>query len=401
MRLAYLDPHPVPGTATVPLQILQMVDAFGKSGAEVHLITPRPAHPLTPAHILGHPISPQVHFHHLFDPRHHWWFPSGSNQPFFWQASRLLPKLAVDALFVRNIRLAARLLQQPPGRRLPLFFDTHELFANSFREAHYTLSLGQRLKLRRLSQTEALVYQRANGLLCTTPHLLEDIRQTYQTTTPGLASPLGYDAELAANALAESPFQPNRPPVLLFLGSLHAWKGISTLLEAMVMVDGAILKMVGGDALRHQALRQQAQSLGVADKIQWVQAIPPAQRFRMIHTADICLLPLSHRAIASRYTSPLKLFEYMAMGKPIITANLPSMRSLLEDGTHALLAEAEDATSLATAIRTLLDNPDLAHRLATAAQTLAQNYTWEKRAAQILAFITAQLSDTTRTVNAQ
>ncbi|MBF0401910.1 MAG: glycosyltransferase family 4 protein [Magnetococcales bacterium] len=396
MRLAYLDPHPVPGNETESLQILQMVDALGNSGAEVHVIAPHPPQPLTAANILGHELSPRVQFHPLPNLRARWGGPFGSNRIFFWLANRRLNTLTVDALLVRNLKLAARLLRRPAASRIPLFFDTHELFANTFQEENPNPSLRQRFKLRQLRRLERGVYARADGLICTTSHLKEDIDQSYRLSTPALAAPLGYDARLAAAALGEAALPPNQPPVLLFLGSLHPWKGLSTLLEAMVQVEGALLKIVGGDGARHQVLQQQARALGVAAKIQWVPAIPPAERFRMIRTADICLLPLSHRTIASRYTSPLKLFEYMGMGKPIITADLPSMRLLLSHGTHALLTEAENPTALAAAIQTLLNDPPLARQLATAARQQAKHYSWESRAAGMLTFMAKQMTKANR-----
>ena len=387
MRVVYIDPHPVPGEVTEALQILQMVDAFGRCGAEVELISPRAAYPREAAQILGHPLSERVQIHTLPNPRNQWWFPSGSNRPFFWLVTRLLrmpSDQTVDALFVRNLKLAAHLLRQPPGSMPPLFFDAHELFANSYREEHRTLSLRKRRKLAKLAATETLVYQRASALFCTTPKLLEDIRTTYRITTPAWASPLGYDAQLARQAACIARRPRNTPPVLLFLGNPHPWKGVGTLLEAMVEVEGAILKIVGGGGARHDALLRQARALGVSDRVRLARAVPPAQRFQVIASADICLVPLSKRTIASRYTSPLKVFEYMAMGKPIVATDLPSIRLLLEPGKHALLAEAENPASFAQAIRTLLQTPHMAERLAKTAQQHAQRYTWEKRAEKIL-----------------
>ena len=389
MKLAYLDPHPVPGRVTEALQIMQMIDAFGRCGADVTMVSPKPPQPQSAEQILGHRLSERVQFYPLPNPRNHWWFPSGSNRPFFWLARRFLQTIEVDALFVRNLKLAAYLLRQKSLRLPPLFFDTHELFANTYREENPHFSWSQTAKWHRLVRTESLVYQEAAGLVCTTPHLLADIHNAYPITTPCRAFSLGYDA----HGIEPSAIQPgtpvNAPAVLLFLGSLHPWKGVETLLKAMVTVEGAVLKIVGGEEQRHRELQQLAKVLGVENKIVWFKAVPPAQRFEVIRAADICLLPLSKRTIASRYTSPLKLFEYMAMGKAIVATDLPSIRLLLEHDTHALLAEAENPASFAQAIRSLLDDRQRAQKLATAAQEHAKNYTWEKRAEDILSFIRA------------
>ncbi|MBF0182873.1 MAG: glycosyltransferase family 4 protein [Magnetococcales bacterium] len=390
MKIAYLDPHPVPDAVTVPLQILQMVDAFGNGGAEVHLITPQPAHTRSVDSILGHSLSTQVQLHHLPDLRHRWWFPSGSNRPYYWMASRLLARLSVDLLFIRNIRLAARLLQDKRVQ-LPLFFETHELFANTYQEEHPHPSWQERRKWQRLAATEALVYQKASALISLTPFLLQDIERTYATRTPSLAAPLGFDATLAQQALA-TPRPTNPQPVLLYLGNLHPWKGVPTLLQAMTQVEGAVLRIIGGNPERNQLLQQQAEQLAITDKIQLLPPVPPAQRFHAIHAADICLLPLSQRTIASRYTSPLKLFEYMAMGKAIITADLPSMRLLLQHDRNALLTEVGDPAALAAAIRSLLADPATAQRLATAAQQLSLHHTWNERAKRMLAFMEERLN---------
>jgi len=56
--------------------------------------------------------------------------------------------------------------------------------------------------------------------------------------------------------------------------------------------------------------------------------IDPAKRFDLIAQADVCALPLTQTSIASRYTSPLKLFEYMSMSKPLVLADLPSIREV-------------------------------------------------------------------------
>jgi glycosyltransferase involved in cell wall biosynthesis len=384
MRLAYLDPHAVPDDVPEALQILHTLDGLGGAGVQVVMITPKPRRPLAARDILGHELSPTVRLQHLPDLRKRWWFPSGSNQPFYFLATRALRKLAVDAVLVRNLKMAEYLHTHLP--QLPLVFETHEIFAQTYREEHPHPTPAQAHKLAALVAREGEVYRWAKGLLALTPFLIEDIRQVYGVTTPAAVAPDGVDLRMTEKYSTAAPA--HSPPVLLYLGSLHPWKGVNTLIEALVLLKlPARLRIVGGNDRRLAELRALAETLGVSDKVDFTGPCAPGDRFDVIHAADICLLPLTATSIASRYTSPLKLFEYLALGKPVVVSDLPSMRSVLEPGKQALMAQAGDAAAFAAAIDRLLADPELRRRLGTAARERARDFGWDTRGARIKAFI--------------
>jgi glycosyltransferase involved in cell wall biosynthesis len=99
--------------------------------------------------------------------------------------------------------------------------------------------------------------------------------------------------------------------------------------------------------------------------------------------ASILVLPNTPSAISERYTSPLKLFEYLAMGRPIVASDLPAIREVLTHEQTALLVPAGDAAALAAAIGRLADDRVLAGRLASNAAALAPHYSWEARAERL------------------
>jgi glycosyltransferase involved in cell wall biosynthesis len=84
------------------------------------------------------------------------------------------------------------------------------------------------------------------------------------------------------------------------------------------------------------------------------------------------------------YTSPLKLFEYMAAGAPIVAAELPSIREVIKHGDNGWLVAPDDPGALAAGIRHVLQNRDLASAMAAKAARDAKNYTWQSRAARIV-----------------
>ncbi|WP_432722985.1 glycosyltransferase family 4 protein [Jeongeupia wiesaeckerbachi] len=379
MRLAYIDPHPVPGGDVEALQILQNVDALARVGVMVDLVTPTAT--FDTQAILGRPLAAGVILHPQIDWRRRWFFPVNSNLPFFLQAVRWLRRHRVDAVFVRNLKLADYLLTHCP--RVKLFFETHEIFAQTYREDHPALAGKAAAKYATLRRREADVYAKSAGLFALTQLLIDDLRRDYAVTTPAWVAADGVDLTAANAAFTDSPWAPQTPARLLYLGSLHPWKGVPTLIEAMQHVDAARLTIAGGNAERVDELRAQAASLGVSGKIDFVGAIAPAKRFALIAEHDVCLLPLTETSIASRYTSPLKLFEYMALAKPIVVADLPSIREVLRHGESGWLVAPASATAMADGINALLAQPDTAARLAANARQLALQYSWEARARRI------------------
>ncbi len=386
MRLAYPDPHPVPDTGTESLQILYTADALGKAGIGVSLITPPPVTTIAPHDILGHELSPNVQVIHLRDgyPR---WLPWHSNRPFYHAVVKHISQQAADAVYVRNLKLAERLLLRLPA--LPLVFETHEPFTLTYREEHPHMTLRQHHKLAALARREEFVYRHARGLVTVPPLLIDALRQEFGVQTPAVDAPNGVDLRQAE---APARTEANSVPVLLYLGSLHPWKGVETLVRALPLVSGgAQLHIAGGTPARIEELRMLARSCDVEDRVVFHGPVEPGKRFGYMHRADICLLPLTDTGIGSRHTSPIKLFEYMATGKPIVVADVPATRAIITPGVHALAVPVGDPHAFATAINTLLANPALRARLGTAARERARDFTWDNRGRKIAGLLSRLL----------
>jgi glycosyltransferase involved in cell wall biosynthesis len=84
--------------------------------------------------------------------------------------------------------------------------------------------------------------------------------------------------------------------------------------------------------------------------------------------------------------SPLKLFETMACGLPVVASDLPAIRDVVRDGENGLLFAQGDAGALAAALRRLRDDPGLRARLGERGRRDVQRYAWPERARRILAF---------------
>ena len=115
---------------------------------------------------------------------------------------------------------------------------------------------------------------------------------------------------------------------------------------------------------------------------------PPAEARRYLAAADVAIIPFSGATIIAReHTSPLKMFEYMAAGVPIVASDLPSLREVLRHEHNALLVPPDDNAALAAAIERLLSDHELAARLAGTARNEVADCTWNRRAAGIVGFL--------------
>jgi len=177
-----------------------------------------------------------------------------------------------------------------------------------------------------------------------------------------------------------------------FVGRLHMIgldKGVGALVEALAAVEGAALALVGGPDDMAEGLRQQWLSLGMPPaRFLYAGHVPPDDVPRYLRAFDVCAMPHPQTRQFSRYTSPLKLFEYMAAGRAIVASDLPAWSDVLKDGETALLLPPDDVAAWSAAINRLRRDGQLRARLGENARDCClAEYTWDARAARILAHI--------------
>ena len=143
--------------------------------------------------------------------------------------------------------------------------------------------------------------------------------------------------------------------------------------------------IVGGHPAESDLGRVQArvQHLGLASRVRFTGLVRPADVRAQLGDATMLVLPNARTAISERYTSPLKLFEYLAMGRPIVASDLPSLREVLTDGQTALLVPPGHPQALADALLRLAGDWTLSAALGRAARALAADFTWDRRAERV------------------
>jgi glycosyltransferase involved in cell wall biosynthesis len=325
--------------------------------------------------------------------------PRARRAQFLLAALRRLVTRKADVAFTRDLGLAAFFLQLPAKRRPPVIYESHGVSVIVSAEMPRLLGKPElepsKQKLQRLDRRERRVWKRANAYVTITRALRDELTSRYGPRKRLFVVPDGVrlpeavkgrqarpDAmpEASASEVVGSP-----GPVAAYAGHLYPWKGVDTFVQALALAPGVAGLIVGGhpgegDFARVETL---GRDLGLADRLTMTGLVPPGEVRARLERATMLVLPNTKSAISERYTSPLKLFEYLSMGRPIIGSDLPSIREVLTNEETALLVDPGDADALARAMSRLASDPGLSAALGQRALALAPDYTWERRAERL------------------
>lgn len=174
-------------------------------------------------------------------------------------------------------------------------------------------------------------------------------------------------------------------PNVVYVGHLYDYKGIPTILEASKLCPRVNFHLIGGlpqDVDRVQQIVDQEELTNVTLHGFKPQVdIPP-----YLHHADILLLPPSMNHPSARWTSPVKLGEYLASETPVIASRIPALEDWIT-GVEVTFMEPDSASSMAEAIGDVLSNPQLARKKTERGKLLAQAFSYQSRAQIILSHL--------------
>jgi len=380
MKLFYIANARIPTEKAHGIQIMKMCEAFVKCGLEVELIIPK----------RRNPIKEDVFKYYGIETR------------FAIQTIFSLDLLGIKhierlALYIQALTFAFSvlfysLLNYKKFRRSILYFRDEfspwllsVFYKNTFLEIH---AFGNRFNYYKQ------LFSKISGFVLITQKAELEFLKLGVAKEKILTAPDGVDLEkfnlnLSKEQARERLNLPLGKKLIIYSGHLYNWKGVGDLAESSkYLPEDYLIIFVGGvrnDAREFSAIHKDNKKIIIEGQKHYHQ-IPI-----YLKAADV--LVLSNKTgsdLSMKYTSPLKMFEYMASKRPIIATDLPSIREVLSE-SNAVIVKPDNPEDLARGIKKVLVGDKLSAEIAGRAYEDAKNYTWEKRAERILEFINNRL----------
>lgn len=184
---------------------------------------------------------------------------------------------------------------------------------------------------------------------------------------------------------------PKNKKIILYTGQIFNWKGVDSLIKSVkILPKNFIIYIVGGSAKDVKYCKNTIIEAS-DERIVFVPFQPHHKIPLWLKAADVLVLPnTGKQKVSIYYTSPMKLFEYMASGTPIVATRIPSIEEIVGE-EEVFFAEPDNPDSLARQIQTAVMNSEIATKKGERAMEIVLSYTWLARAKKIEDHITSLL----------
>jgi len=361
-------------------QILQTVHALVQIGCVIDLLTGESRNHVEKDILPYYGLAPhknlQIYHVPILETRRNWLIHLSWDRVFYTGALLKIRNLqrqgGYTAIYLRHLGLADFLLRWRNWFKMPIVFEAHEVFH---------LTTDRPGKARQIKEQEKRVYKHLDGVIAISEGLAEHLQELFSIHVPMEVIPDGVNLDFFR--IKRDIFEKGK---IICVSHLYPWKGVDILIQAMSYLPEWRLHLVGGGKKEIEELKKMAKKLGVNDQIVFHGQVSLYQVREQLANAQVAVLPFTKKNIAARYSSPLKLFEYMAAALPIVASDLPSIREILQDGVNAILVEPENPQALAEGIRRI-SSAEIMMKLSHKAAEDAQKFTWKMRAERIFRFL--------------
>lgn len=208
---------------------------------------------------------------------------------------------------------------------------------------------------------------RADVVTAPTQFVLEDLRDRFGLTS-GDVVPNGIELEAPSGGAIDLP---SARPLLAAVGRVERMKGFDLLLDAL-QTPGLeqVHVAIGGAGSQVVALRDQARSAGIMDRVHFLGALTPGQVAMVMAAADAVVVPSRHEAFG------IVALEAWRAGTPLVGSLRGGMPEFVTDGVDGLLVDPTDTRMLASAVTSLLAHPARGDELARAGRAHVARYSW-------------------------
>lgn len=272
----------------------------------------------------------------------------------------IVPRIKPDILHAHSPALNA-IAALKIGKRLsiPVVYEVRAFWEDAAVDHGTSKEGGVRYRLTRAIETYALKHAHAVTTICEGLRgdiVARGVAAGKVTVIPNAVDIEKFTVDNPPDAQLKATLGLTQARVLGFLGSFYAYEGLDLLIQALPRMlarapDVRVLLVGGGP--QEETLKQQAQQLGIADKVVFSGRVPHSEVNRYYDLVDVLVYP-RHSMRLTELVTPLKPLEAMAQGRLFVASDVGGHKELIRDGETGVLFKAEDAQSLADKVLGLL-----------------------------------------------
>ncbi len=179
---------------------------------------------------------------------------------------------------------------------------------------------------------------------------------------------------------------------VVYTGALIGWKGVDTLINSINAISGLVAIYIVGGSHEDILFFKEKYPVSLNSSINFIPHVSREEIVLWMKAADILVLPNTGlQKVSLYYTSPMKLFEYMASGTPIVASDIPSIREIVDEEC-VYFAEPDNPASFGKIITEVLENPDEALEKGKNSQNRVLKYSWTERSKVIIGHLNRLLN---------
>ncbi|MCW2500002.1 MAG: glycosyl transferase group 1 [Frankiales bacterium] len=225
---------------------------------------------------------------------------------------------------------------------------------------------------------ERAVLRRASAVVVLAEHTAGCLRRDGLPPERIHVIPSGFDPELFAGAHGGT-FPRSHPPRVGYVGRLAPQKGAHLLVDAFSRLSGTASLVIVGDGPDRMRVEQALEALPARVRVVRSGFVPHERVPALLGSLDVLVLPSTYEELGS------VLIETMAVGTPIVAADVGGVPEVVRHGETGLLVPPGDVAALAAAIDLLVADGELASRLGACGRTAAQRFAWPRLAGSVAA----------------
>lgn len=362
MKIVYLSKSKIPSRTANSIHVMKICQAFAKNNHTVTLMTP------------NYPdIEPGIINSYDFYGVEQCFSLSKLPKPKNW-IKGLIKYHAVTKFLIKNqkptvvyARCNGRNLFNLAGLDVPLIFEAHQF--------HKDNGISKLLKNRHLKR-----------LVVISDALRQEYQKHYQISDNLIK--VVHDAADDPDQMAPISLNSSNQLKVGYVGHLYPGKGMEIISQLASLCDWADFHIVGGFEKDISFWKNKLQE---NKNVYFHGFLPPSQAMQYSQACDVLIAPYKRNVIVGpntdigKWMSPLKIFEYMAIGKPILASNLPVIREVLTHQVDAWLCSPENISEWVAGLTALRDDHTTRLSLSSNARKLFKNqYTWQSRAERVI-----------------